>query len=413
MEPLIRSRLDTDLYQFTMGQLAFNRYHGVTVTYALTNRTKGVRLADRIDLDELRFELDCARRLQFTKKELNFLRNMDGYRGKLFSEKYISFLASSKVPPYQLDIVDGDIRFEYSGKWDEAIYVETPYLSILTELNGRYLMRNMSKFERQCIFAEGQLRLAEKIKKLKPHPDATISDFGARRRFSFGVQDYVLETLISELPPSQFLGTSNVYLAKKYGVKAIGTDAHQRTQVIAGLQGFEDSDKGVLTATDTALDEWWAQYGWGLSIALTDTFGTGHFFSRMTEEQARNWKGLRHDSGDPIAFGEKAIKFYQGYGIDPREKLIVFSDGLDVDTIIKLADHFRGRIKCTFGWGTNLTNDLGFPALSLVIKAVSANGQPLVKLSDNLAKAIGVPSEVERYKRICGYTNIDSTECRY
>ena len=161
------------------------------------------------------------------------------------------------------------------------------------------------------------------------------------------------------------------------------------------------------------LQEWWQEYGWGLSIALTDTYGTDFFFRDMTAAQARAWKGLRQDSGDPMAFGEKAIAFYERYGMDPREKLIVFSDGLDLGTIVKLADHFAGRIRVSFGWGTNLTNDVGFEALSLVIKVVEAQGHRTVKLSDNLAKATGDAYDIERFKRLFGHTVTTFEECRY
>jgi nicotinate phosphoribosyltransferase len=181
--------------------------------------------------------------------------------------------------------------------------------------------------------------------------------------------------------------------------------------VMAGI--MHDNDDTIRASHNRILQEWWEEYGWGLSIALTDTYGSAFFFHDMTAEQARNWKGLRQDSGDPIAFGEAAIGFYQRHGIDPHDKLLIFSDGLDLGTILKLADHFAGRIRISFGWGTNLTNDLGFGALSLVIKAVEANGQRAVKLSDNLAKATGEPPDIARFKRIFGYTVTTYTECTY
>ncbi len=411
MKPIINSLLDTDFYKFTMGQVVFNRYRDVPVTYAFKNRTKSVCLADYIDMEKLRRQLDYVRTLRFTKTELHYLRGTNEYQERMFREDYLSCLADLQLPPYDLEIVNGDLRLEFSGKWSEAIYWETLALSIVNELYYHSLLSKMSRFERECIFATGQLRLAEKIKKLKVRPDITFTDFGTRRRFSGGNQDYVVETLVNELPATQFLGTSNTYLAMKHGILPMGTSAHEMFMVMAGIMG--ETDEGILHATAKVLDDWWQQYGYGLSIALTDTFGTDFFFKCMSPSHARDWKGLRQDSGDPIVFGGEAIEFYQSYGIDPTDKLIVFSDGLDVDTIIKITGYFKGQIKCTFGWGTNLTNDLGLPALSLVVKTVRANGKPLVKLSDNLAKAIGEPQEVERYKRICGYTNTAYKECRY
>jgi nicotinate phosphoribosyltransferase len=181
--------------------------------------------------------------------------------------------------------------------------------------------------------------------------------------------------------------------------------------VMAGMMA--DNDDTVCASHNRVLQEWWEEYGWGLSIALTDTYGSDFFFRDMTTEQARAWKGLRQDSGDPMAFGETAIAFYERHGIDPRDKLIVFSDGLDLGTIVKLANHFAGRIQVSFGWGTNLTNDVGFEPLSLVIKVTEANGHRTVKLSDNLAKATGDAYDIERFKRIFGHTVTTFEACRY
>ena len=191
----------------------------------------------------------------------------------------------------------------------------------------------------------------------------------------------------------------------------MGTNAHEEDMAMSGI--MHGSDDEIRNSHQKVLQEWWEEYGWALSIALTDTYGTDFFFRDMTYEQARDWKGLRQDSGDPFKFGDKAIAFYQQHGIDPREKLLVFSDGLDVDTIIRLADYFAGRIKVTFGWGTNLTNDLGFPAISIIIKLLESNGYGTVKLSDNLAKAMGKPEDIERFKRIFGYTGTTYEKVRY
>jgi nicotinate phosphoribosyltransferase len=259
------------------------------------------------------------------------------------------------------------------------------------------------------------MNLSAKIATLRGNRGLTFTDFGTRRRFSKGWQDYVVKTLRNEfadrIAEPQFRGTSNVHLAMKYGLLPMGTSAHEMYMIMAGIS--DQTDDGIRNSHNKFLDLWWDQYGYGLSIALTDTFGSEFFFKDMTSWQAAKWKGLRHDSGDPIVFGERVIEFYKSHGIDPIDKIIVFSDGLDVDSIININNHFKDRIKVTFGWGTNLTNDLGFKALSLVIKPVMANNVSLVKLSDNLAKAMGDVSVVERYKRIFGHTNATSTECRY
>ncbi len=197
----------------------------------------------------------------------------------------------------------------------------------------------------------------------------------------------------------------------KYGLLPMGTSAHELFMVMACIMGERDED--IRASHNKVLQDWWDEYNWGLSIALTDTFGTDFFFRDMTYEQAKNWKGLRHDSGDPIDFGERAIKFYKDKGIDPREKILIFSDGLDVQTILKISEHFKSRIKVTFGWGTNLTNDLGFKALPIVIKVSEANGKPTVKLTDNLAKAMGRKEDIERYKRIFGYAHSEYKRLKY
>ena len=176
---------------------------------------------------------------------------------------------------------------------------------------------------------------------------------------------------------------------------------------------FHGSDEDIRSSHQKVIQDWWNEYGVGLSIALTDTYGTDFFFQDMTPEQAVQWKGLRQDSGDPFVFTDKALAFYQRCGVDYLKKFIVFSDGLDVGTIIKLADYCKGKVKATFGWGTNLTNDLGFPALSLIVKLIESNGHGTVKLSDNLAKALGKPEDVERFKKIFGYTGTEYKEVKY
>jgi nicotinate phosphoribosyltransferase len=408
--PIIESLLDLDFYKFTMGQLVFKRYTDVPVTYAFKNRTARVDLAEWISEEDLRAELDHVRRLRFNNSELHYLRGTNEYGERMFGEEYLQFLKNLELPPYALGREETGYRLTFSGRWAEAIYWETLALAIVNELYYRALMSRLSPFERDVTLATGRLRLSEKIRALRQRPDITVVDFGTRRRFSREWQFYVDRTLASELP-GQFLGTSDTESALAHGLVPMGTSAHEMFMVMSGI--MSESDHSIRASHNRVLQDWWGEYGWGLSIALTDTYGTDFFFQDMTAEQARAWKGLRHDSGDPRVFGEKALAFYQRHGIDPREKLLIFSDGLDLETIVQLAEHFAGRIRVSFGWGTNLTNDLGFPALSLVVKAVEANGRPTVKLSDNLAKATGRPEDIERFKRIFGYQGSTYQECRY
>ncbi len=408
--PIMHSLLDVDFYKFTMGHWVFKHYPNVPVRYAFKNRTAQVRLADYIDEAALPRELDQARTLRVNASELHYLRGTNEYGDRLFSEDYLKFLSELRLPPYELTRADGTYTLEFPGVWCEAIYWETLALSIINELYYRALMQPLSAFEREVVRATGTLRLAEKINILRARPDLTFSDFGTRRRFSRSWQDYVVGVLAQAIP-GQLLGTSNTAMAMQYGLLPMGTMAHEMFMVMAGIRA--ESDTSIRASHNRVLQAWWEEYGAGLSTALTDTYGSDFFFRDMTTAQARVWKGLRQDSGDPLAFGEKAIAFYERHGIDPRDKLIVFSDGLDLGTIVKLADHFAGRIRVSFGWGTNLTNDLGFEALSLVIKVIEANGHRTVKLSDNLAKATGEAPDIERFKRIFGHTVTTFEACKY
>jgi nicotinate phosphoribosyltransferase len=196
-----------------------------------------------------------------------------------------------------------------------------------------------------------------------------------------------------------------------HGLVPMGTSAHELYMVMSGI--MHESDDLIRASHNQVLQDWWELYGWGLSVAVTDTYGSEFFFRDMDREQARVWKGLRHDSGDPFEFGERAIGFYEGLGIDPREKLIIFSDGLELETILALSERFQGRVKLSFGWGTNLTNDLGFDPISIVVKAIEADGRRTVKLSDNLAKATGTQEDIQRFRRIFGHRHKQAVALRY
>ncbi len=409
-KPIIPSLMDTDFYKLTMQQLIFEKHAAIPTVFAFKNRTLRVKLAKIIDMGELREQLDHACTLRFSKSELHYLRGTNEYQERMFAEPYLEFLAGFSLPPYILKERDGQFELEFVGPWVSAMFWETFALSIVNELYYRALMKPMSRFGRECLFAEGTRRLQEKIGCLRIYPEITLCDFGTRRRFSGDHQLHINEVLAEEIP-RQFLGTSNTLIAMKLGLLPMGTSAHEMYMVMSGI--MHGSDEEIRASHNQVLKEWWDRYGYGLSVALTDTYGTDFFFRDMTVEQAHDWKGLRQDSGDPKAFGEKAIAFYEGHGIDPKSKLIVFSDGLNVDTITDLHLRFRGRIRTSFGWGTNLTNDLGLEPLSLVVKVIEANGCGAVKLSDNPVKAIGKPEDIERFKRIFGYEWHESRECVY
>ena len=419
---IITSLLDADFYKFTMGQFVFRHFRNVRVGYAFRCRTKNVRLGKVINLERLRYELNEARKLRFTNTELHYLRGTNEYGERMFGEDWLEFLKGLQLPEFRLELDEttGGIILEFYGLWPEMILWETIALSIVTELYGECLMERLSSFERDVVHATGRVRFAEKIRFLRGHPEVKFSDFGSRRRFSGAWQQYIVETLRDELP-KQFLGTSNAYLAMKAGIVPMGTSAHELQMVAAGL--MDGSGDGWLAASQRQItDLWWKEFGWGLSIFLPDTFGTDFFLSNLTEDDLVKWKGFRWDSGDPYHFGDKILAIYGKCGIDSKSKLLIPSDGLVAPVMVELAQNFLPFIKVSAGWGTNLTNDLfdnkwhgdlWYGPLSLVVKPVEANGRGLVKLSDNLAKAIGKPENIERYKREAGYTNTDRVECVY
>ncbi|MEA3272951.1 MAG: nicotinate phosphoribosyltransferase [Patescibacteria group bacterium] len=409
--PIIHSLLDTDFYKFTMGQVVHRLYPDVDVAYGFKNRTATVKLADFISEKELRFELDWAKTLRFTASELEYLRSIKRTDGKaMFDEDYLRFLSDVSLPNYDLRVVDGRFELEFRSPWQTAIYWETLALSIINELYYRAMTGNMSIDERADFITEGTIRLNRKIIELLESPHVKFIEFGTRRRFSGSWQNNVVIELAKHLPEN-LSGTSNVLIAMKHGLKPIGTMAHEMFMVCSALASADDEE--LRKSHNKVLVEWEANYAHDLLVALTDTFGTDFFFSDMTRKQAKMWSGLRQDSGNPIEFGEKAIAFYQRHGINPLTKILVFSDGLNVERIIEIANHFHGRINVLFGWGTNLTNDLGFMSLSLVVKATMTNGNGTVKLSDNLAKAMGAPEDIEQYRRVFGYDVDYSEKCVY
>jgi nicotinate phosphoribosyltransferase len=414
---IIRSRLEPDFYKFTMGQLIWRKYREVETTFSFRNRTTKARLGRVIDVGELREQLDHARSLMHTNSELHYLRGTNEYQQRMFDEEYLLFLRALRLPEYHVELRGDDLEITFSGRWAEVTYWETIALSIINETYYRTLLRGLSKFAREAIFAEGVRRLKVKIDVLRERPDIQFSDFGTRRRFSADWQHYIVETLAEELnhgsSQGQFLGSSNTYAAMRAGVVPMGTAAHELPMAIAGTRDQGHSDPEWLRgAQRQVIDDWWEQYGWGLSIFLPDTFGSDFFFTVATEEDLRNWKGFRWDSGDLFEFGERVIGAYQCAGIDPREKMLVASDAVDLPIMLEAQERFGERLRMSFGWGTGLTNDLldnamigdrWFGPMSLVIKPTRANGRGLVKLSDNPAKAVGDPADVERYKQTVGY----------
>lgn len=396
---IIQSLFDLDYYKLTMGQLAFLSFPEVEIEASFKNRKSNVRLADIIPVERLRSEIEAVLKLQLSKEQISFIKSQG-----IFRQEYCDFLHSinrtNSLSKVTVEVVDGQFDIRTFGKWPIAILWETIVLSIVNELYYEYKYPNFN-------YTEGLERLSNKIKVLKKHPRIKFTDFGTRRRASRSWQSLVVNKLRQALP-GQFIGTSNVQLAMDYKITPIGTFAHEMPMVASGV--WYDTDELLKGSHGRILDMWFDLYGVKLSVALTDTFGTKFFFEDFTG-RANEWNGMRHDSGDPFEFGENVIKYYTSLGINPLDKVIVFSDGLDLEMIIKLEAVFGSRIKVVFGWGTTLTNDLGFETLSIVMKAIRANGNELVKLSDNLNKATGSDVTKSRYITVFGYDNQKREEC--
>lgn len=405
IDPIVRSLIDTDFYKLLMCQSVFRNRAEADVTFSLINRSKHIRLAELVDEGELREQLDHVRSLSLSRGESTWLRGNTFYgKRQMFRPDFMEWFEGLRLPAYHLEVIDGQYELTFEGKWPEVMLWEIPALSILMELRARAGMRDMAKFELQVLYARAMTRLWEKIERLRGIERLRVADFGTRRRHSFLWQDWCVQAMGEGLGES-FVGTSNCLIAKNRELEAIGTNAHELPMVYSALAGGDDA---LRQAPYDVLADWQEEHDGNLRIILPDTYGTEQFLAAAPDWLA-GWTGIRIDSGDPATGAETAIRWWQGRGEDPRRKLVIFSDGLDVDKIIELHAQFAGRCRVSFGWGTNLTNDFrglatedALAPFSLVCKAISANGHPTVKLSDNPSKAMGPAEEIARYKRVFG-----------
>jgi nicotinate phosphoribosyltransferase len=403
IDPIVRSVLDTDFYKLLMAQTIFRRHKDAAVTFGILNRTASVKLAHLVDAGELKEQLDHIRTLSLSRGESTWLRGNSFYgKRPMFSPDFIQWLEGFRFPPYHLERRGDQYELTFEGPWIETTMWEIPALAVLMELHSRAVTKGMGKFELQVLYARAMTRVWEKIGRLKELPDLSIADFGTRRRHGFLWQDWCVQAMMEGLGPA-FLGTSNCLIAMRREVEAIGTNAHELPMVYCALAA---SDRELAEAPYRVLADWQEDYDGNLRVMLPDTYGTAGFLERAPDWVA-HWTGVRVDSGDPIEGGEIAIDWWQQRGQDPRCKLAIFSDGLDVETIERIHLHFHGRMRLGYGWGTLLTNDFrgfgpngGLDPFSIVCKVVSANGRPAVKLSDNPMKATGPAPEVERYRRV-------------
>ncbi|MBB6011262.1 nicotinate phosphoribosyltransferase [Aquamicrobium lusatiense] len=407
LDPIIRSLLDTDFYKLLMLQMIWGMYPKVDATFTLINRTTSVRLADEIDEGALREQLDHARSLRFSKKEMIWLGGNTFYgRKQIFEPEFLAWLENFQLPDYHVEKRDGQYELTFAGPWMYTTLWEIPVLAIINELRSRAALREYGPFALDVLYARAKAKMWAKTELLKQLPDINISDFGTRRRHSFLWQRWCVEALKEGIGKS-FTGTSNVKLAMDTDLEAVGTNAHELPMVLAALAGNEAE---LREAPYRVLKDWQRYYGGNLLIVLPDAFGTAAFL-RDAPDWVADWTGFRPDSAPPIEGGERIISWWRDKGKDPRQKMLIFSDGLEAQTIVDTYRHFNGKVRMAFGWGTNLTNDFEGCApvpttrlnpISLVCKVTEANGRPAVKLSDNPAKATGDVDEINRYLRIFG-----------
>ncbi len=405
IDPIVRSLIDTDFYKLLMCQSVFRNRPDTQVRFSLINRTTRIPLAHLIDEGELREQLNHIRGLRLSRGESTWMRGNTFYgKRQMFRSDFMDWFEALQLPPYHLERKGDQYELTFEGSWPEVMLWEIPALAVLMELRGRAVLEHMGRFELQVLYARAMTRLWEKVERLRDIDGLRIADFGTRRRHSFLWQDWCVQAMQEGLG-SKFVGTSNCLIAMRRELEAIGTNAHELPMVYAALA---ETDAELADAPYKVLADWHEEHDGNLRIILPDTYGTAQFLAKAPDWLAK-WTGIRIDSGDPAEGAETAIRWWQERGEDPREKLVIFSDGLDVDVIADLHARFTGRVRVSFGWGTLLTNDFrglvpgdGLAPFSLVCKAVSANGRPTVKLSDNPEKAMGPGLEIERYKRVFG-----------
>ena len=381
MQPIIRSLLDTDLYKFSMLQVVLHKFPQTDSVYHFRCRNLEQTVYPLVDiLPELNQQLDYLCELKFKEDELQYLRSL-----RFIKSDFVDYLELFQLKRRFIQAsIDSEGRLDIwvEGPMVQAMMFEIFVLAIVNEL---YFHRIRSPE----VLAEGERRLSAKIELLKQYdaaqdpqdPPFLVSDFGTRRRYSFAWQKHVVEQF-HQAAPNVFRGTSNVLLAKELDIIPIGTMAHEF------LQAFQALDVRLRNFQKLALETWVQEYRGDLGIALTDVVGMDAFLRDFDLYFAKLFDGLRHDSGDPYEWGDKAYEHYKKLKIDSKTKMLTFSDGLDVEKAWKLHLYFKDRFQVSFGIGTNLTNDMGQTPLNIVLKLVECNGQSVAKISDSPGKTM-------------------------
>lgn len=388
MENIIKSLLETDLYKFSMGQAIYHQFPSYETTWSFKCRNEDMRFTPEM-VDEIKRQIKEYCSLRFKEDELAYLAGI-----RWFKKSYIDFLRLWRPNFADFNITtDGEkgLSIETTGTWLNTSMYEIPTLAIVNEVYFRM------QYDYAELIEEFKRRLTEKVAMLRSgkYYLGTFSEFGLRRRLSAEAQELAVRALADkrEYESSNFIGTSNVYLAKKCGLKPVGTMAHE--WIMCTGQGNHKHNPAY--SNWYALDAWIREYGVLNGIALTDTIGTDCFLQDFQLTYATLFSGVRHDSGDPIAWGEKMIKHYKSLGIDPSTKTLLFSDSLDFQKANDIFYHFRDRVKVAFGIGTYIANDTDVVPLNIVMKVTKCNGQDAAKLSDAPGKGMCKNPEYVEY----------------
>lgn len=368
---IIESLLDTDLYKFTMMQAVLHRFPSAEVEYQFRCRTRGAALG--VSAEQVREEIAGLCRLRFRPHELEYLRSL-----RYLKKDFVEILRIFQLQEDHVLVTEnqGELEIVIRGPWLHTILFEVPVLAIVSELHAESRGDAMA-------METGAQRLEEKIRAVRElgEPGFGFAEFGTRRRFSRAWQRHVVQGLAAALPQN-LTGTSNVLWAMELGLVPIGTMGHEFLQACQAL------GPRLVDSQRYALEAWAQEYRGDLGIALTDVIGLEAFLRDFDLYFCKLFDGVRHDSGDPIVWGERILDHYRRMRVDPLAKTLVFTDGLDLASAIRLYRHFRERTRVAFGIGTHLTNDMGFAPADMIIKMTNCNGQAVAKISDDPGKIL-------------------------
>ncbi len=391
MNQIINSLLETDMYKFSMGQAIYHQFSGYNTTWSFACRNKNVRFTEEM-VEEIKSQIQKYCNLRFTEDELQYLDSIKWIKGsyvrflRLWQPRYEDFEISTDSPC--------GLKIETRGTWLNTSMYEIPTLAIVNEVYFRMA------YDYNQLIKSYERRLDEKIEKIKngTYCFGAFSEFGIRRRLSAQAQSLAVKKLADmNVPSTVLVGTSNVFLAYKLGIKPSGTMAHEWIMCVG--QGNHRHNPAY--SNWFALDSWVSEYGVLNGVALTDTITTDCFLRDFRLTFATLFSGVRHDSGDPYEWGEKMIRHYEGLGIDPKTKTLFFSDSLDFERATGIYRRFKDRIKVAFGIGTYISNDSDAEPLNIVMKPIKCNGMDVAKISDVEGKGMCQNQNYVEYLKRC------------